>query len=333
LRHFFVLDEVQAAAGRLIAEASGAEAGCVTACTSAGITLSVAACMTGNDLGKVWQLPDTTGMARRVLIQKGHCVNYGAPIVQHIRLAGAEVVEVGTINQCPPELLRHELAKGGVAAVVAVESHHTVRHGWVRLPDVVALAHAHHVPVIVDGAAQDLRMRQLLETGADLLITSGHKFLCSTTAGIVAGRQALVDAVYLQNRGIGRGMKAGKEAIFGVMAALEYRMREDVAAWTEEQDRRVRRILSLLEGTKGLRLSVDPDPNGCPFSRVRLTPDPIMTGHTAQSLTDTLAQGDPMIVARAHHADEGYIYLDAVEMTDSEIDHVCERARRILACE
>ena len=34
MRHFFVLDELQAAAGRVIAEASGAEAGCVTACAS-----------------------------------------------------------------------------------------------------------------------------------------------------------------------------------------------------------------------------------------------------------------------------------------------------------
>ena len=48
LRHFFVLDELQAAAGRIIAETTGAESGCVTACTSAGITLGVAACMTGS---------------------------------------------------------------------------------------------------------------------------------------------------------------------------------------------------------------------------------------------------------------------------------------------
>ncbi len=95
LKHFFELDQVQAAAGRVIAEACGAESGCVTACTAAGITLSVAACMTGNDLGNVLQLPDATGMNRRVIIQKGHCVNYGAPITQAIRLAGDVPVEVG----------------------------------------------------------------------------------------------------------------------------------------------------------------------------------------------------------------------------------------------
>jgi L-seryl-tRNA(Ser) seleniumtransferase len=330
LNHFFVLDELQAAAGRVIAAASGAESGCVTACTAAGITCSVAATMTGNDFAKVLQLPDSDGMSNRVLIQKGHCVNFGHPITQSIRLAGAQAVEVGVINRCTPDELRHELDKGEVAAVMHVESHHTVQYGWVKLPQLVEIAHAAGVPVIVDGAAQDLRLRELIDAGADIVITSAHKYLCSTTAGVVAGRKDLVDAVYLQNRGIGRPMKAGKEAILGAMAALEYRQQQDTAAWTAEQDRKVRLILDRLSDAAGLGLQIDPDPNGCPFSRARLTPDPAVTGHTAASLRDALAEGDPTVVARAHHTDEGYIHLDAIEMTDAEIEFVCDKTRRIL---
>ena len=37
------------------------------------------------------------------------------------------------------------------------------------------------------------------------------------------------------------------------------------------------------------------------------------------------------MVARAHHADEGYIYLDAIEMTDDDIQLACDRVRQILA--
>jgi L-seryl-tRNA(Ser) seleniumtransferase len=329
-KHFFVLDELQASAGRVIAATTGAESGCVTACTAAGITLGVAACMTGQDLAKVWQLPDTAGMPNRVLIQKGHCVNFGCPITQSIRLAGATCVEVGVINRTTPEELQHELDKGDVAAVVHVESHHTVRYGWVPLPEVVGLAHEAGVPVIVDGAAQDLRLRELIAAGADLVLTSAHKYLCSTTGGVVAGRKDLVDAVYLQNRGIGRPMKAGKEAILGAMAALEYREQQDVAAWTAEQERRVQFILDRLKSIPGLALQVDADPNGCPFSRARLTPDPQVTGHTAAALRDALAEGDPTVVARAHHTDEGYLHLDAIEMTDEEIVYTCDKVQRIL---
>lgn len=329
-KHFFVLDELQEAAGRIIADSTGAESGCVTACTSAGITLGVAACMTGNDLAGVLQLPDTDGMPNRVLIQKGHCVNYGHPVTQAIRLSGATAVEAGVVNRCTQDELRHELSKGNVAAIVHVESHHTVRYGWVKLPEVVKLAHEFNVPVLVDGAAQDLRLRELIETGADLVLTSAHKYLCSTTAGIVAGRKELVDAVYLQNRGIGRPMKAGKEAIVGAMAALEYRNRQDVQAWSAEQDRKVQLILSRLSDVPGLLLSVDPDPNGCPFSRARLTPDPQVTGHTAGALRDAVAKGNPKIVLRDHHVDEGYVNIDSNEMTDEEIELTCRRIREVL---
>ncbi len=329
LNHFFILDELQAAAGRIIAESTGAESGCVTACTSAGITLGVAACMTGADIAKVLQLPDTAGMPNRVLIQKGHCINYGHPITQAIRLSGATPVEVGVVNRCTPEELRHELRKGDVAAVVHVESHHTVRYGWVPLPEVVRLAGEFNVPVIVDGAAQDQRLRELVSTGAALVLTSAHKYLCSTTGGIVAGRKDLVDAVYLQNKGIGRPMKAGKEAIIGAMAALQYRARQDMNAWTAEQDRKVAVILDRLRDLPGLRLSVDPDPNGCPFSRVRLTPTANAGPHSAVALRDALAAGNPTIVLRAHHVDEGYVNIDAIEMTDDEIELVCLRIREV----
>jgi hypothetical protein len=98
-----------------------------------------------------------------------------------------------------------------------------------------------------------------------------------------------------------------------------------MSAWTNEQDRKVKLILNRLTDTPGLGLAVDSDPNGCPFSRVRLTPDSTISGHSASSLADTLANGSPTIVVRAHHLEEGYFHLDAIEMTDDEIELVCER--------
>ena len=48
-------------------------------------------------------------------------------------------------------------------------------------------------------------------------------------------------------------------------------------------------------------------------------------------MTEALADGDPTIVTRAPHVAEGYIYLDAIEMTDDEIALVCRRVREILS--
>ena len=327
---FFDLNELQERAGSVIAEASGAEAGCVTASSAAGITLSVAASMTGSDMGRVAQLPDTGGMPDQVIIQKGHVVNFGAPIEQMIRLAGARVVEIGSLNGASDFHLEHALNQG-TAAIVFVVSHHTVRYGCIPLQRTVEMAHAHNVPVIVDAAAQSFNIRQIIETGADLAICSGHKYLSGTTAGMVCGRESLVQSVLLQTRGIGRPMKVGKEGIIGVMAALEHRMSMDVDAWQAEQDRKMHRIIGRLQGIDGVSSSVEPDPNGNPFSRARVDIDEIRTGISAATLSAAMADGDPSIRLRAHHVDEGYVTVDAIEMSDGEVDFTCDRLIGILA--
>ena len=326
---FFDLDELQKRAGGVIAEATGAEAGCVTASSAAGITLSVAAAMTGADLGKIGQLPDVNGMQDQVVLQKGHAVNFGAPISQMIRLAGARVVEIGSINGASDYHLEHALTPG-TAAVVFVVSHHTVRYGCIPLKQTVEIAHAHDVPVIVDGAAQSFNIRQIIEAGVDLAVCSGHKYLCGTTAGIVCGREDLVRSVNLQSRGIGRPMKVGKEGIFGVMAALEHRMSMDVAAWEAEQDRKMERIIESLQDLEGVTMSADPDPNGNPFSRARIDLDSERTGISAATLSAAMAEGEPSIRLRAHHADEGYVNVDAIELSDAEVELTCERLSQLL---
>lgn len=326
---FFDIDELQARAGEVIVRATGAEAGCVTACTAAGIALSVAGTMTGNDPGKVSQLPDTRGMKHEVVLQKGHAVNFGAPITQMVRLAGGTPIEVGTVNGASEHDIRHAIGPD-TAAVLFTVSHHTTRFGCVPLKRVVEIAHEASLPVIVDGAAQSFLIRELVASGADLVICSGHKYLSGTTAGIVCGKKALIEAVYAQNRGIGRPMKVGKEGIVGVMASLEHRMATDVGDWKTEQDRKMNVVIDRLTGIDGVTLSVDPDPNGNPFSRARVSVEPARAGLTAQDVVAAMADGDPSISLRGHHTDEGYFNVDTIEMTDEEVDLTCQRLEGIL---
>jgi len=327
--NFFDLEELQTRSGEVIAKATGAEWGCVTACTAAGITLGVAATMTGKSLGKIAQLPDTVGMKNEVVVQKGHLVNFGAPVAQAVRLAGANVVEVGTINGASEALIDHAITEN-TAAVLFVVSHHTVQYGCVPLKQVVDLAHKRGVPVIVDGAAQSFLIQKIVATGADLVICSGHKYLSGTTAGVVCGKRELVEAVNLQNKGIGRPMKVGKEGIFGVMAALEYRMKLDVDGWEKEQNRKMQIILDALAGIDGVQLSVDHDPNGNPFSRARVSVDEHVAGVSAEVVSVALKVGDPAIHLRDHHVDEGFFTVDAMEMTDDEIAFTCTKLRDVL---
>ena len=127
--------------------------------------------------------------------------------------AGAQVVPVGQATDARPYQLAGGLTERSVAAVYVV-SHHCVDYGQIALPAFVEICHERGVPVIVD-AASEYDLRGFLAAGADLVVYSAHKFLGGPTAGLVAGRKELVRAAYLQNHGIGRGMKVGKEEIIG----------------------------------------------------------------------------------------------------------------------
>jgi D-glucosaminate-6-phosphate ammonia-lyase len=319
LQECFHMEDLQAAAGRALAEATGAEWGCVTACAAAGITLGAAAAMTGKDPGKIAQLPDSQGMANRIILQKGHAVNFGAPVAQLLRLAGAEVVEVGAANGCRPWHVQHALQQGPAAAVMAVESYHTAGYGGIPLSDLAGLAHAAGVPLLLDAATQELRLRELVQAGADLIYCSAHKYFAAPTAGVVVGRRDLVEAVLLQNAGIGRGMKVGKEGIVGLLAALENPPARDTAAWAAAEKNKVQSLAACLQAAPGVKVALSPDPNGCPFDRLRIELPPVQGALTPQTLRERLLQNDPSIVVRAYPGDPGSVYINTTEMTATEV--------------
>ena len=323
LPHFVVMTELQAAASRSIADATGAEAGCVTACVAAGITLGVAACMTGIEMARIEQLPDTRGMKNEVLLQKGHNVNFGASVSQMIALSGARVLEVGNATSCGAYQLRGAIGPQTAAAVYVV-SHHTVQSGLIDLSTFCATCHDAGVPVIVD-AASEYNLRGFLSQGADLVLYSAHKFLGGLTAGVIAGRRDLVRACYLQERGIGRATKVGKEGIIGLIAALTRWHTLDHAAIQREETRRVDLAVGRLRGLSGLQVTLEPDPTGNPINRVKVNVVPEQAGVTAFQLARRLGEGDPAIVVRDHHVDRDYILLDPCNLSDEEMEQVCAR--------
>src|SRR3954452_6927789 len=69
---FVPIDDLQARAGDVIAEITSAEAGYVVTGAAAGLSLGMAACIAGLDVGAMDRLPDTTGMKNEVVVQRGH---------------------------------------------------------------------------------------------------------------------------------------------------------------------------------------------------------------------------------------------------------------------
>lgn len=314
--HFVDMHELQSQASKVIQDLTGAEAGFVSASAAAGLSMTIAGCMTGLDVARAEQLPSISGVKYLVPVQMGHLCHYGAAIQQAITLTGATCVIVGQSTQ----VLDHQLAAAlneNVAAAVYVVSHHVVEFGQIPLRRFCEICHAADVPVIVD-AASEYDLRRFLEDGADLVLYSGHKFLSGPTSGIVAGRTDLVKAAYIQNLGIGRGMKVGKESIFGVMAALNaWKMRDHDAIRSREAEA-LSMWLRAVQNFDGVTATIHPDVTHNPLDRLKVAVDPKIAGASAAAIGWALSQHTPPIIVRDHEVELGYIQLDPCSMAPGQ---------------
>ena len=323
LPEFVEIDDLQKKASAVIARLCGAEAGFVTASCSAGITLAIAGAMTGADLAAVERLPDTTGLKNEVVVMMGHMVGYGAPVDQAIRLAGAKVVPVGQATNARAYQLEGAI-NDRTAAALYVVSHHTVQYGLMPLDEFAAVCHARGVPVIVD-AASEYDLKGFLAAGADIALYSSHKFLGGPTGGIVAGARDLVRAIFVQNSGIGRGMKVGKESILGTIAALEAWETRDHAGIRARERAALELWQARFASHPGVTATIIPDPTNNPLDRLQLSLDPEEARITAWDLADQLARGAPPIIVRDHEVEHGHFFLDPCNLHPGEEHVVADR--------
>ncbi|MBZ9767566.1 aminotransferase class V-fold PLP-dependent enzyme [Mesorhizobium sp. CA6] len=322
------MDDLQRAASAVVARLTGGEAGFITACCASGITMAIAGAMTGTNLLAIERLPDDTeGLKSEVVIQLGHIVNYGAPIDQSIRVAGAKVIPAGTVSVTQDYHVREAINERTAAALYVV-AHHTVQYGMLSLEEFCEICHAKNIPVIVD-AASEYDLRSFLARGADIVVYSGHKFLSGPTSGIVTGRKDLVRAAYLQNRGVARAMKVGKESIAGTMAALDAWEKRDHAGIRRREEAALNLWKDSLQGIPGIGAEIIPDPTNNPLDRLQVFVRP-ESRFTAAGLASALAAGSPPVIVRNHEVERGHFFLDPCNLHPGEAEIVAEQLRAVL---
>ena len=242
------IEDVQAAAGKYLADVCGAEAGYVTAGAAAGLTVGAAACMAGLSPAAMDQLPDTTGLKDEIIVQRAHVTAYS----HALRVSGAKLIDVGYVGYPGQGItwgwqVEAAITERTAAIFYSVGS----AKGIVELPELVQIGRRHNVPLIVDAAAAlppKSNLKYFIEQGADLVTFSGGKAIGGPQAsGILVGRKDLIESVALQHQdmdvypetwtwrsdyidtnklpgpphhGLGRPMKVGKEEIAGLVVAL-----------------------------------------------------------------------------------------------------------------
>lgn len=302
------------AAGQRIAAATGAEAACVTTGAAAGIAISVAAVLAGTALDRVRRLPEVEG-PDEILLQAGHDVDFGALVTQMIRLAGGRPVVIGSEEAVAEADLASALSER-TAAILFVQSHHCIQHGRLPLEAMVGRG----VPVLVDAAAE-ADLRGYIARGADLVTYSGGKAIGGPTCGFIAGRASMIEACEIQDRGIARTMKVGKEQIAGLLTALD-----EFTGPQANSD-----VLDALYAGLGAVADVRivPDRAGREIRRVALH----LPAARLRDLVAFLRDGRPSIRTRNHQLGEGYVLFDPREMRLDQVPTVVARVRAFFALE
>ena len=331
--YFVNIDELQAMASKRIAKLFDTEAAVITASAAAALTESVASMMTGSDLKKIFKLPNTTNMKNKVLIQRGHLTNYGAEVGQGIQSSVAKILPCGLKDSCSFELLEKTLAKKNtdIACAMYVVSHHCSHYNAVEIKEFIKICKKYKIPTIIDAASEEY-MEEFFKHGADLAIFSAHKFMGSLTAGIVAGKKKYIKNIYLQNIGIGRGMKVGKESIYAAIIGVETWYKRDWKTELKKQDKILNYWINFLKKKKykGVNFEIVSDPTGNKINRLRLYINFKKAKFTPHSLSYYLEKNNPSIFVRDDLINENHFELDTCNLKVGQEKIVMKEINKII---
>ena len=325
---YVVVEDLLDKAGEIISQYTGGEDSCPTVCASAAIALSVAGMISKGKKTIMDRLPDSTGLANEIILQKGHAINFNAPIETMLRLGGGVPVEAGCATEVVVEDVE-ELINEKTVALLYVKSHHCVQKGMLDLPTMIDIAHRHNLPLMVDAAAEE-DFRKYIAMGADLVCYSGAKALEATTSGFVTGKKELISYIKKQYHGVGRAMKVGKEAIMGLLAALEQYENKDKKAEVEKNVKIVDWLVDEINQIPNLKAQKIQDEAGRAIFRARVFVDPEKAGMTATELEGKLKAGTPTIRCRTEFMSLGSLDFDPRPLVEGDKELIVAKLKEIM---
>lgn len=337
--HFVRMTDLLDKSGERIAKLLGVEAARVTPGAAAAIFLGTAACLAGTDGEKSQQLPDVTGMKRDVLIQAGHRYKYD----RQVAMTGARLLEVGSKNGTRLDQL--EAAIDQNTAAILHPAHLDGKPGTLTLEEVVKVAQARGVPVIVDAAYMNYPtsiMGDYAKRGADLVCISAKYFGGPNAGGFILGRKDLIAAVsnvhftryesgkYLK---LGRPLKMDRQTIIAVLVALEEWLSLDHDARFAAYRRQVEMLEQRISGLKGLKaepkcFTMDERFVAEPVNSLLLTFGGAQSGTSAAEIARKLEASTPPILAILE-GDKIGIVMDVLH--DDEVAYIGDRLVELMS--
>lgn len=303
-KRYVELEDLQKKASKRIADLLGIEAAYITCGAAAGIVISVAACIAGKDPEKIRMLPNTDTLEKNeIILLRSHLNHYE----QQIRQAGGKLVEIGYNAEAYLWELEKAISKKTAAVFYFAESENTL--GSLPIKDIIETSHKYGVPVLVDAAGELPplgNVTKFLKMGTDLVMLSGGKDIRGPqSSGLILGKKDLIEACILNgipNLSIGRPLKVDKEAMVGLLTAIELYIEQDfeeeMRIWNEQVDYFVIQLSTIpfLQVKKGFGIPPGCQPENIP--RAYVTWDEEKVGLTKEDVVKMLKEGEPGIIVR-----------------------------------
>ena len=287
------LDELMEAAGKRLAELTGAEWGMVSSGCAAAMSHATAACVAGGNPDLHVRIPNLEGFAKDEVIIPGHSRNvYDAAI----RAVGVKVIEVET----PEEL---QLAICPKTAMIYIFANNRNETGPLSTEAIAMIARPHNIPILVDAAAEVLTIPSIhLQRGATMVCYSGGKIIRGPqSAGLLLGRKDLVKAAWIHSaphHGYARAMKVGREEVVGMVTAVESWVKRDHEAewksWVARGDAIAARVGKIPGVTATVRRDAGPG-RGNRSPGVTIRWESAKLGITGPQVSEILFNTEPRI--------------------------------------
>jgi len=284
------LNELIEASGAYLAKRLRCEAALVTAGAAAALVVGTAACITMGNEQPILDIPtDMSGLKNEVIVQKSHRYGYD----HALRNCGILFVEVETLEQYEQAFTERTVMAHFFNAGSGIIS----REDWVRV------AHKHGVPCFNDAAADVPPISNLwhyTQMGFDLVTFSGGKGLRGPQCtGLLLGRKDLIDAAKKNNspnsNTIGRGMKVAKEEIVGLVAAVDWFLKQDDAAIEAQCRQRADRIAKHLSAIPTVQTQIFIPEVANHVPHLLITYDQNRVKITSAAVMQEMRKGNPRI--------------------------------------
>lgn len=327
LSNFVVMEELMDYTGKVVAEKTKAEDGCPTQGAASGIVISVAASIAGENIHHIQNIPYSEGLKNEIIIQKGHSVDFGGSVSQMICIGGGKPVEVGCANKVEKEHIE-EAVTDKTAALLYIKSHHAVQKGMQSIETMIEIARKKGLPLIIDAAAEE-DLEKYIKLGAHMVIYSGGKALSGPTSGFICGKKEYIKACKKQYKGVGRAMKVSKEAMIGLISALNlYDINETDK---EAQIIKMEKVCKAFEGCEGVTCRIVQDEAGREIYRAEIKIDESITKISAEKLNKRLKEGNPAVFIREYYVGQGILSIDPRPLFPGQEDIIAEQIKKYLS--